>query len=750
MRLLIILCLFLPVICFGQTQFKLKNDIHVVENGVTLRNAWAGGINFPWFSSIELNGDTLPDLFFFDHHNNRVLTFTNNGNPNRDLAWDYAPEFASQFPAVYKFAFLFDYDCDGKPDFFTQSTAVQCTGGITAFKNITSTPGIMQWTRIDSCMQEDFMGSPQTIFTDGVSLPHFNDIDSDGDMDILGYNTFPNGRIVYHKNLSMENFGVCDSLDFKFETGCYGNFSLNIGGTNTVGAFHSPCRTGRFDTNEDSTIATETVSYDQSEAARRDDTISSLFSLDLDGDGAQELLVGDIASSNTLMIHNDGIEMDSQDTLFPSYDNPAFYNGFHYHAFFDTDNDGFKDLVVSPYYNENKKGIWVYKNVGTNSSPLFEFRSDEFLQNTMVDGGEDASPVFFDYDADNLQDIVMNKTIFDESSGTFKTGLYLYKNTGTSVLPSYELITTDYMNLTSAGYKSPLYPAFGDLDADGDKDIVMGLEDGKFHYFQNTAGPGATAAFAAPVANYQGIDIGKYSTPQLFDLDKDGLLDILTGTQRGTVVYFRNTGSTSSPVFSSTPTNDTLGCIVLQPSSGIVDGYSVPFFYDSAGQTRLLVACGQGNIFMYNNIDGNLGGCFNQTGKVYQNAESSRVRFNITVNGADINGDTLMDIVVGQSTGGMEIRYQANPVIGISEETFIRPTFEIFPNPSDRFIDIHFYNFNGSSDIRLYSSVGQLLLNDRTNEKLFRISSGNLPQGIYFIQVISGKYSFTRKVIVRH
>jgi hypothetical protein len=752
MRNLLCFILLLPLFVNCQTNFIPQPNIPVKENSSFLHNPWAGGINFPYFSSVDLNGDTLMDLFLVDRMNNRILTFTNNGNTNRDLAWDYAPQFMNQFPPVNKFAFLYDYNCDGKTDFFTLSNAFLCPAGIVAYKNTSATPGIFTWQKVDSCMEETFMGSPQMIYTDGVSLPHFNDIDGDGDMDILGYNSFPNGRIVYHKNYSLEHYGTCDSLDFVFESGCFGNFSLLIGGNNQVGSFHSPCRIGRFDheEEEEKDAAYDNNIFDPTDAARRDDTISSIFALDLDNDNHMELLIGDIASNNSLMVHNGGVDMDSQDTLFPSYDVPALYNGFHYHAYFDTDNDGAKDLIVSPYYNENKKGLWVYKNLGTTSSPLFEYRADNFLQNQMIDGGEDACPVFFDYNSDGLLDIVMNRSIFNASTNSLKCGLYLYKNTGTSAAPSYELVNTNYLNLESSGYTSAIYPAFGDLDGDGDKDMVLGLYDGIMQYFQNTASASTPATFAAPVSSYMGIDVGNFATPQLFDLNRDGLLDIITGNQRGFVLYFQNSGTSSSPFFSSTPTNDSLGCIVLQPAGGIIDGYTVPFMYDSAGKTRLIVACDLGNVFTYDNIDANINGCYHQSGAIYSSSQSSRVRFDRTVSGADINNDTLVDIIIGESTGGAEIRYQSSPVTNVGNVNLIRPSFEVFPNPADKNINLRLYNFKNDVEINLYNGIGELIFHKLTVEKSVTIPAEVYSNGIYFIQLTTGNYTICRKLVVAH
>ena len=61
-------------------------------------------------------------------------------------------------------------------------------------------------------------------------MPNFDDVDGDGDMDILGQQFFCVGSFAYYKNLSMEQFGVCDSINkYALETYAWGRFALRSG-----------------------------------------------------------------------------------------------------------------------------------------------------------------------------------------------------------------------------------------------------------------------------------------------------------------------------------------------------------------------------------------------------------------------------------------------------------------------------------------------------------------------------------------
>ena len=78
---------------FSQSFSSFPDDtIPVVVNSVTLNNAWAGGINFPLFSEIDLNGDGIHDMFMYERDNGRISTFINDGSPGIH-AWHYSPQY---------------------------------------------------------------------------------------------------------------------------------------------------------------------------------------------------------------------------------------------------------------------------------------------------------------------------------------------------------------------------------------------------------------------------------------------------------------------------------------------------------------------------------------------------------------------------------------------------------------------------------------------------------------------------------
>ncbi len=751
MKHLILLCLaiLLSFYSFSQSSVFVRDlSIPLYQNGTLMTLPYGGGINDGMFSEIDLNGDGIKDLFVFEkdqaYKKARITTYINNGTPGQ-VDYTYAPEYISKFPKnLADWAFLTDYNCDGKEDLLTYSSAmIPAPAGITAYKNI-STPGNLQFAIDYPLIYAATPSGPINLYVSAVDKPALVDEDGDGDMDAFSISV-GGGTVTKYKNLAMENFGRCDTLVFEWQQNCWGNFIITFTNAALIGV---ACRPATFNNNGNDTIIVD---------APANDGASCLLLHDFDGNGTYDYLSGDPSQTNLLMVSNGGTpsaaNMTAQDSTFPLYDVPANFYQFLNPSLVDVNNDSLKDLLVSSCASgdvENYHSVWFYQNAGTPTVPVFSFQTDNLFIDHMADLGEGAKVCFYDADADGLTDLLIgNRGYFNgliSGSPTYLSGIAFYKNTGTVTQPQFSLQTTDWMGLDSISIISK-HPAFGDLDGDNDADMILGEEGGHLYYFQNSGGAGMPLNFNLPaIPNLQGIDVGKYAAPQLFDVNKDGLLDLIIGNELGRLRYFQNTGTSTNPFFTQIGTD--FGNVNVTQGFGIT-GRAAPFFFrDSLTNTKALVANEHGKLFYYDNIDGNLTGAFTLVDSNYK--EISEPIY-ATVSGSDITGDGLMDLAIGNQAGGFVI-YKQVINTGIESISTDALSMSIYPVPASESITVKINNDAAGKNLflEIYDNTGKKIDSKKMNDYYSIVSAENYPNGIYFCKVtdtINGSFMFNKFII---
>jgi hypothetical protein len=726
---------------------------------VQLKFPWAGGMNSCQFGSVDINLDGKPDLVIFDRFGNRILTFINEGSGG-EIKYSFHSEYASSFPDFHDWVIFADYNCDGKADIFTYSL-----GGTRVFRNISDTS--LKFELVTNLLTSFYYTGKVGILLTPVDYPAISDIDGDGDLDLLTF--FGLGSYVeYHKNLSVEKYSNCDSLDYKLSDKCWGDFKESEGGNKITLDITCPYK--------HSGISGLSCSTD---VPRH--TGSTLLAPDLNGDGLKDLVVGDIDFPNLIALMNggttDSAHMISQDSLFPGNPDPIRLFAFPACSFLDMDNDGIRDLVVYPfdptlYKTENKYSCWFYWNSGTNDHPEFQFRTRNFFQNEMIDVGTNAYPVIADVNGDGLPDLLIGNYGYYDSSyyyqavlhSVFTSRIAYYKNTGQTDNPSFHLVTDDFGGLSQLKSVAA-YPAFGDLEGDGDPDMITGSDDGSLAYFQNTAGPGNEPVFMPPQLHYKGIDAGSFSAPQLFDLDRDGLLDLVIGNQEGKIVYYRNEGSVSSPLFIHI--TDSLGHVNVTNPVISYDGFSTPcFFRNPAGTTHLVIGCEEGKVHLYTGIDGNLEGTFMLSDAQLPGLCGTELPAGYGYRTAAaisyLQEADHPDLIAGNFSGGLNYfsgKIQPPAYTGITEYAFPgNPGYVVYPNPADReiFIQPEFRGNQYRYDAILFNALGQTVSQAASGSgHRLSLELESLPEGIYFMVISThpGQHPtdrFTTKVIVVH
>ncbi|HVN37584.1 MAG TPA: FG-GAP-like repeat-containing protein [Myxococcota bacterium] len=450
-----------------------------------------------------------------------------------------------------------------------------------------------------------------------ISAPAFADLDGDGDFDMMSGNLA--GTFVYYKNV-----GTATAPAFQLQTGT--NRPL---GDIDVGSYSVP----RF--------------------------------ADLDGDGDLDLVVGNRDATFGALRYFENLGFPTQPAFgngeLLSIANPLadtnlgpYANAFP--AFGDFDGDGDFDLVVgnssnSLHYFKNLRGQLLVARTGT-ANPLNGFSA----------GAYHAAPAFGDLDGDGDVDMISGNV-----SGTFT----YFQNTGNVLNPAafvQRTGTANPLNGLTVGVSS--VPTLGDIDGDGDLDLIAGEGLGTFLYFQNT-GTKLAPAFVqrTGTANpMNGVDVGTQAAPFLVDVDGDGDLDLIAGRYTGDILYFENTGTKLTPHF----VQRTGGA---NPFNGIDVGvYSRPALRDVDGDGDLDLVVGEslGEFFYFENTG-------SRTLPAYVARTGTANPLNgqdvLTFSGpalVDLDGDGDLDVVAGGSYG----------TFFFYENALVRPTPRyVGPNP---------------------------------------------------------------------
>lgn len=256
--------------------------------------------------------------------------------------------------------------------------------------------------------------------------------------------------------------------------------------------------------------------------------------------------------------------------------------------------------------------------------------------------GSNAKPAFLDYDGDGDKDMFIGKA---EGDVDYFRNAGLLDNNGI-VTPVFSTVTTSTFAF-DVGVNSA--PTFVDINGDGVEELMVGEAGGNInHYVKHDIG--TLPSYNVIVEDFAGIQVGAESAPAFIDIDADGDYDLFVGEAGGTLFYYENTGSSTTPSFT----------LISNSYAGIdVGTNSTPHFYDyeSDGDYDLFVGNSDGTIYFYRN---------NGT-----STAASFVLENANVDGIDIgggsapvivnmDGDEYDDMLIGENAGSVNL-YKGTP-----------------------------------------------------------------------------------------
>ncbi len=658
--LLIFVVFFNPI--FGEStadtsriQYRVKTSaVPIYIDNFSIEQPFMGGLNAPQFCHLDLNQDGQLDLIVFDRYDSKLFPYLR----IKDDQFKYYPEYESFLPQGNYFYKSADLNSDGKLDIFTATP----TGGLRIFKQLAPSPnGILKFKDLGDLFyrnqysEGDNLPLYNIISFPILDLPDIKDMDGDGDLDLLTYDA---GNFTYRQFRDVRSeFGwSTDTFEFQIMDVCFGYFNEGVNNSILLGE----CPPFKL------------------KLQPRHANGSACFTFDEDSDGDVELVISNIGFSNFTKLTNGKKDrktefdtMIAYDTMFPK--NTKLANGFIFPAGFtvDASGDGLPDLIVAPNGvpdGKETQQVWYYKNKGTLGKTEFEFQRTNFLMDKSLDFGGKSAPVFVDIDSDGDKDlIVANNGDYATTKG-LRDKLTLFLNKGKSDSAVFVLEDQDYLKISEKidSLFQHTIPSVGDIDNDGDLDLLLGVRSGQVVFFENIAGVNKPVNWVFKSENIipkSGILGESGAAPCVYDFNSDGKNDLLVGFYNGKVVAFeQNTAGAFSRIHSSAfgvKANEYR--FDINPIGYVNFGNAVPRISDlnNDGKVELIVGTAHGTPILYriagHSVTDSLAGD-TQWFKSYTATGDSitgKLGYLLTPDLADLDGDTIPEFMAGLGRGGL-------------------------------------------------------------------------------------------------
>ncbi len=536
-------------------QFMARVDDHKVDC------AFAGGMTCskPAFVDFDADGDL--DVLVGDE--NGCLRFFRNQGTSQAPFWDLVPNFCDGSAGTRSCPVFVDVDDDGNPDLFVGNRE----GRLTRFGN-NGTPDTPLFVRVSDPLDSIDVGSE--------AAPFFVDVDADSDPDLFVGKS--DGRLSFYRNDGTRQVPLWNLVSEYYD-------SIDVGANSVP------------------------------------------FFTDMDRDDDFDLFVGE-DQGNLNYYRNVGNHSLPRWELASTDYNSIEIGRRSAPVFADIDNDSDLDLFIGGDQGQ----LCFYRNDGGPHLPSWTPITGNYLY---LDLGAYSAPALADIDADGDNDLF---------AGEYEGKIRFYRTGETIPAPSWTKVTEDYFAIEADDFSSP---EFGDVDADGDLDLLVGRKDGKIELYRNIGNP-QSALWNPEYDQLSSVDVGGYASPSLADIDGDADLDLLVGQTHGKIHFYRNDGTPQVPFWV---------LVTDQLESIDVGWYSSPALgdLDFDGDLDLLVGDDEGRISFYLN-DGSPGEFAFIPWAVQHDSVDVGERSTPALSDFDSDGD--LDLFVGEAAGGL--RYYKN------------------------------------------------------------------------------------------
>ncbi|AZQ60956.1 T9SS type A sorting domain-containing protein [Flammeovirga pectinis] len=239
-------------------------------------------------------------------------------------------------------------------------------------------------------------------------------------------------------------------------------------------------------------------------------------------------------------------------------------------SFEDINGSGLKDLLIGEM---NCSNLVALPNKGTESTALFDESISDFPSSHPVNFPLFPASFFVDVNNNGQNDMVVgaNLTSNEGDLTNFSNSIWLYKNTGTTAVPEWTFIQENFLQSTSIDLGERSKPFAYDVNKDGLDDLLVGYR-GTFNSANEMEGGG--------IAYFQ--NIGNTTTPKfkLIDLDyysisKWGMIDI-----NPQIVDLTGNGVEDLVISARTPNSNKAGIYLFSASGVSFDTSNPTLFFE--------------------------------------------------------------------------------------------------------------------------------------------------------------------------
>ena len=575
----IIYCIIVLINFLYSFNFNHISDIpQVILNDIEIQNGFLGGTNSSVVRWIDWDQDNDSDLFLLDEDGHiRYYQNISSDSEYKFITID------TNFLGISNITWFYIGDFDNDNDFDIVTQYDQNPSYISYYTNENG-----NFSDLDLIQNQN--GS--YVLSQQGAVPTFCDIDNDNDLDFFSVNLI--GTVSFYENVGLNN----NKPIYNFITSDWEEISI-------VGQ-------GRHGAN-------------------------AINFIDMDNDNDFDLVWGDYYQSSLYVIWNIGnIDIPDMDhinfsTYFPE-DDPIYTVGRNMPSFTDIDFDGDQDLFVTVLGGTGGvqlvNNFYFYRNNGLNSEPNYTFITDNFL-NT-IDHISDTCPELIDIDFDGDLDLFIGQK-FTTDTTPYTGRILFYLNTGTSENPTFDLTDSEFLG-NDIG--TNLCPKFGDIDSDGDYDLLIGTYSGNIHIYKNIGNK-----YSFNFIYHSLIETDSdfwFSVPSLYDVDLDLDLDIILGNIYGNLVLYRQENPFSFVFDTDNFSNINVGY------------YSSPYFFDiDLDNDKDLLVGGRGIHKLYLNNN-----------EIFVESSAIQIPYlgkDVKFTGGNLFYSNQFNIISGISTGGLYI-----------------------------------------------------------------------------------------------